>query len=321
MNPNSRAGPHTKARLLALVGVVAISFSAIFVRLADVSPATASFFRTAYALPPLFLIVLWQRHGNWGGGKARWLAYAAGVFLALDLYLWHHSISLIGAGLATILANTQVFFVGLAAWAIHRERPHRNTFLTIPILFLGVTLISGLSRPGAFGTSPIWGTVIGIGSGMAYTVFLLLFRASNRDQNRGSSSLLEVTLATSLATLVGGLTLGELDLTPSWPAHGWLFTLACFSHVGGWLFISFALPRLAALEGSLLLVLQPVLTVFWAVPIFREWLSAVQWAGVVLVLSCVAFLSIRGSVQQSETAGRPETPSGREAALGAKAST
>ncbi|NIT33257.1 MAG: EamA family transporter, partial [Xanthomonadales bacterium] len=37
--------------------MLAISFSAIFVRLADVSPITAAFFRAAYAVP--FLIALW----------------------------------------------------------------------------------------------------------------------------------------------------------------------------------------------------------------------------------------------------------------------
>ena len=40
-------------RIIALVGVTSISFSAIFVRLADVAPATAGLFRAAYALPLL----------------------------------------------------------------------------------------------------------------------------------------------------------------------------------------------------------------------------------------------------------------------------
>jgi hypothetical protein len=40
--------------LLALAGALAIAFSGILVRLADVEPSTAAFFRCAYAVP--FLI-------------------------------------------------------------------------------------------------------------------------------------------------------------------------------------------------------------------------------------------------------------------------
>jgi len=42
--------------LLALLGILIISFSAILVRLAEVSPAGAAFFRMAYALPVLAVV-------------------------------------------------------------------------------------------------------------------------------------------------------------------------------------------------------------------------------------------------------------------------
>ena len=41
---------------------------------------------------------------------------------AADLTFWHHSIDAVGAGLATVLGNIQVVFVGLLAWALG-ERP------------------------------------------------------------------------------------------------------------------------------------------------------------------------------------------------------
>ena len=42
--------------LAAVLGALVIAFSAILVRLAEVSPATAAFFRCAYALPLLGLL-------------------------------------------------------------------------------------------------------------------------------------------------------------------------------------------------------------------------------------------------------------------------
>ncbi|HLA17969.1 MAG TPA: EamA family transporter, partial [Dehalococcoidia bacterium] len=167
-------------RFLAVLGILGISFSAVFVRLADVSPATAAFFRAAYALPPLFLLWMMTRGGDHRSASMRWMAAGSGLFLALDLTVWHRSIELIGAGLATVLANTQIAFVGLIAWAIHRERPTALAFGTIPIVFGGVVLISGLGRADAYGDDPPTGAALGVVTGMAYTGFLLVFRASNR---------------------------------------------------------------------------------------------------------------------------------------------
>ena len=47
--------------MTALLGAMAIAFSGILVRLADVEPATAAIFRCAYALPALGLIAYLER--------------------------------------------------------------------------------------------------------------------------------------------------------------------------------------------------------------------------------------------------------------------
>ena len=111
------------ARLWALSGVLIISFSAIFVRLAGVAPTTSAFFRACYALPFLLALWLWRRGPRRRPPRDRLLAVAAGFFLGLDLAVWHRAIYWIGAGLGTVLGNTQVIFVGLAAWLLHGERP------------------------------------------------------------------------------------------------------------------------------------------------------------------------------------------------------
>ncbi len=90
------------------------------------------------------------------------------------------------------------------------------------------------------------------------------------------------------ATWAIGAAGGGLDLAWSWPAHGWLLALALGSQVAGWLLIAYALPRLPAVETSILLLLQPMAAVVWARLFFAEDLSAVQWSGVVLVLAGVA---------------------------------
>src|SRR5207237_1414837 len=137
-----------------------ISFSAVFVRLAAVSPVTATFFRAAYALPVL-AVVHWAARSGGRSSRDRWLAVAGGVILAVDLNLWHESIALVGAGLGTVIANVQVVFVALAAWLLYGERQSRRRIATIAGVLAGVAMTSGLARPDAYGVSPVAGAVIG----------------------------------------------------------------------------------------------------------------------------------------------------------------
>ena len=289
-------------RLLALLGVLSISFSAIFVRLADVSPSTAAFFRAGYAIPALFLLWRLVRGQDYRSARDRRVAFASGLFLAMDLALWHQSIRLIGAGLATVLANIQVIFVGLAAWAVYRERPTGLAMFTIPAIFGGVALMSGLGRPDAYGDDPLGGVIFGIFSGVAYALFLLVFRASNRGLAPSAGPLLDATVGVALGSLLASIFDPGFDLGMSWPAQGWLLALALVVQVGGWLFIAAALPRLPALETSVLLLLQPMATVLWGTLIFAEQLSILQWAGVALVLGGIGALTLRGSVERPVSA-------------------
>ncbi len=293
----------TPVRIAALAGIVLISFSAIFFRLAGRTPITAAFFRMAYAVPVLFVLARLLGGRTPRASRFTWLAFAAGGALSFDLYLWHQAIEKIGAGLATIVANIQVPLVGLGAWFLHRERPHVRAFFAIPVVFAGVALISGLALPGAYGVDPVGGSLLGAAAGIAYSAFLLAFRASGRGGAHPVVPLFEATLAAATCCLLIGLVDGGLDLRPSWPSHGWLLALSLGCSVVGWSLISYSITRLAALETSVLLMLQPVLTMVWAIPIFGEWVSAVQWTGVALVLGGVGYLSLRGSMKESPDAG------------------
>ncbi|MEX2534653.1 MAG: DMT family transporter [Trueperaceae bacterium] len=94
----------------------------------------------------------------------------------------------------------------------------------------------------------------------------------------------------------------RLDFVPEWPAHSWLLTLAVVSQVVGWLSITTALPRLPALETSIILLAQPMGAVLWGRLFFAEDLSAVQWSGAALVLAGVTLLSIRTGKRRARQA-------------------
>jgi drug/metabolite transporter (DMT)-like permease len=273
-------------RGMAALGAVAIAFSAILVRLADVAPSTAALFRCAYALPVLGVLA-WLEDRRLGARepRARVLAAIAGIFFAIDLVCWHHAIHDVGAGLATVLANLQVALVPLVAWAVLSERPGRGPIATLPLMMIGIVLISGALEHGAYGAHPSRGVVFGVATGLAYAGFLLVLRAGSADLRRPAGPLFDATLVAALAAVAIGAAAGELDLVPSWPAHGWLAVLALSSQVVGWLLISASLPRLPAALTSLLLTIQPLGSVALGVVIFGEAPTALQLAGVAAILA------------------------------------
>jgi drug/metabolite transporter (DMT)-like permease len=281
--------------LAAVLGALTIAFSAIFVSLADVTPATAAIFRCAYALPPLALLAWYEqrRYGPRAAGQAR-LAWIAGAFFAADLVLWHHAIEQVGAGLATVLGNTQVVIVPLAAWLILGEKPGARVAASVPVVLIGVVLISGVVGGGEpFGRDPVLGVLLGIATGFAYAGFLLVQRRANADHRRPAGPLFDATLSAAIVSLLIGLPLGEVDLVPTWPAHGWLLLLGLLVQVVGWLLISISLPRLPAAITSVVLTIQPVGSVLLGIWILSEAPSPFQLLGVAFIVAGLLMTTLR----------------------------
>ena len=271
-----------------------IAFSAPLVKLAEVSPSTAAVFRCAYALPPLALLAAVER-GRYGPADPgdRRLALLAGFFFAADLTFWHHSIGAVGAGLATVLANVQVILVGLLAWAVLGERPSTRSALAVPVVLLGVVLISGAVGAGAYGDDPALGVLYGLLTALAYSGFLLVLRRAGRDARRPAGPLFDATLAATAFAVAGGVAVGDFDPVPAAESQAWLVTLALTSQVVGWLLISISLPRVPALITSIVLTIQPVGSVILGVALFAEAPSPYQLAGVALILSGVIIATAR----------------------------
>ena len=148
-----------RPRLAALIGAMCISFSGIFYLYADVSPSTGTVLPGALrsAAAPRWSRSAERRRYGPLPGRARRFAIIAGIFFAGDLMFWHHAIEYVGAGLATVLGNLQVLIVGVVAWLVFGERPSRATLLAVPVVLVGVVLISGVVGAGAYGANPALG--------------------------------------------------------------------------------------------------------------------------------------------------------------------
>jgi len=265
----------------------------VFYLYAAVSPSTGTFYRAIFGLPLLVLVAFgeWRRHGPMPRQTIR-LAAIAGLFFTGDLMFWHHAIEAVGAGLATVLGNLQVIIVGFFAWLLLGERPSRATLLALPVVLLGVILISGVVGEGAYGDAPVLGVVLGIATAVCYSAYLLIIRWGGRDPRRPAGPVAVATAAVIAASFVVGEIGGDLDLTPGPASLFWLAMLGVTSQSVGYLLISISLPRLPAIVTSIILLSQPVMSMGLAIVLLGETPSATQLLGVGLVIGGIAAATI-----------------------------
>ena len=284
----------------ATAGAICISSSAVLMKLAHTSPSITALGRCAFALPLLGALAWAERRRGAPPlpARTRWLARLAGLFLAGDLIVWSHAISAIGAGLGTVTGNLQVIIIAVLAWVFLGERPRRSLVLAFPVMLAGLVLVAGLADAGGsrtYGADPGLGVMFGVAVGVIYAIYIITLRQATSAQARAAEGmrpavaavLFEATAGATVASAVLGLVLHDYRLGPAWPALGWLALLALTSQVTGWLLITVSMPRLpAGMIGALLLV-QPAGSVALSYAFLGERPSALQLAGVVLVLAGV----------------------------------
>lgn len=278
----------TRPRLAAVLGALAIASSGIFYLWSGVSPSTGVLFRCLYGLPILVLVAAaeWRQLGPMSR-RTVGLSTLAGVFFTADLLTFHYAVDVIGAGLSAVLGNLQVVIIAFAAWILWGERPRREVLVALPIMLLGVVLISGVVGSGAYGANPQLGMAIGLGTACAYSGYLLVIRRASPD-HRPAGPVAIATAVTALGAAGFGAFVGDLDLVPSLPAHAYLAMLGVMSQSVGYLLIQASLPKLPAVITSVLLMVQPVATMALGVILLRERPSVAQLAGVALVIGGIA---------------------------------
>jgi drug/metabolite transporter (DMT)-like permease len=276
--------------LVAAAGAACIASSALLVRLAGTTPATAAAFRCLLSVPVLAVLARYQTRNEPARPlRSRLLGLGAGAFFTFDLYLWHHCIGDAGAGVATVLGNLQVIVVAAAGWAVLGERPSNRLLVGLPVVLAGVVLVSGVVGPAAYGGHPIRGTVYGLTTSVAYAGFILLLRASSRGTRSTAAPLLDATVTAGVLSIGLGAATDGIDLAPGWVSFGWLALLALLSQIIGWLLISRSLPHLPAAVTALVLLLQPLGALLLAAAVLGERPTWVQLVGSAVVLAGVTY--------------------------------
>ena len=185
---------HGKAVAVLLLGTLFLSGTPLWVKAANMDPATQAFLRVFLGfliLLPFGLNEIRKKQGL--PRKGIMLAVASGLFLGVDFTAWNYSIFLIGSGVAAILLNLQVVIVPMLTAVIDKFRLPRSFAIILPIMIVGVLFTGGVFEPADAAGGPemisgiktsVIGTAAGLTSGICYSFYLYLSRKASTSAPR-----------------------------------------------------------------------------------------------------------------------------------------
>ena len=285
------AGPAISAipALLRLaIGASLISFSPVFVEVADVGPTISAFYRMVIGGSVLVGMAIAKnglRRPPLGHVRASALA---GALVAIDLAIWHRAIEYVGPGLATILGNLQVFFFAAFGVVVLGEPLRRRTVAAAPLALVGLVLIFGIDSDSMTPSYRV-GITFGLLTAVFYAAYLIALRRAKSKFPQVDATTTVAVLTVTAAVLLGisGLIEHESFAIPNRGTFAALVGLGLVPQVLGWVLISEALPQVDTARAGLLLLLQPALAYVWDVLLLGRPLEVIEGTGVLVTLVAI----------------------------------
>lgn len=272
-----------------LIGAAIIGTNALMVKMADMPPTTSAFWRMTFSSVILGVALIAQ--GGWKQMSLRAWAWGIvpGVAFAMDLWMWHRSIHIVGPGISTLLANTQVFFTAVASVVFFKDRLDWRYASGVLLAFFGLWLLLG----GGWSSLPEnyhWGVFLGLATGLAYAVYNVGIKKTQQISEAGHLQISDMQIL-FVAAVVSSVLLGIMALAggerfafPSSKSFAYILALAVFGHCLAWVLISRAMRLLPIAVLGLLLLFQPIVAYMLDVILFQIETSPRQWAGLAVTL-------------------------------------
>lgn len=278
--------PFSRGFVALLCGATGISFAAIFMRLADVTPSASAFWRLTLAAPVLFLIHWISSRKKTSQplappeGSIRWITIV-GFLFACELFVWHWSVAYTTVANATLLANMATIFAALYGFLLFGERFGRQFLVGMMLALSGAGILIGQNAE--MNPAYLTGDMLGLLTATLYAAYIVA--AARARAVMPTSLLMAGTAAVSALFLAIPLAVTSGPIFPA-TAEGWLplIGLALIAHVLGQSLIVYGLAHVPAAMGAVSLLLQPVLSAILAWWIFGEALGLGHFIGATAVL-------------------------------------
>jgi drug/metabolite transporter (DMT)-like permease len=268
------------------VGVLAVSWAAIFVRLADAPPLAIAAWRLCLAGLIVFPYA-WLRHRAELLGapvRTRRFLLGSGVALALHFGTWISSLKLTSVASSVALVTTTPVWVAILSAVLLKERARAMTLVAMAIAIAGSLLIAGAD----------FGLDAAALQGDALALLGAIFGAIYLTIGRHARNTLGLVPYIGVVYPIAGLCLlaaGAISGGPmvAFPAQTWLLfaALALIPQLLGHSLFNWSLKHTSAGLVAIAILGEPVFSTLLAIPILGETPGWTRAIGAAVVLSGV----------------------------------
>jgi len=275
------------------IGVVAIAWSAIFVRWTVMPGIASAFYRMFIGVVVLWPMLLLSGVKLKGVSRGAWmLAALGGVFFAGDVGLFNTAVMHTSAGSATFLANNAPLLVGLMTWALTRKIPAWRFWVALAIASTGAWLIVSVDAGHAASAADL----LAVGSSVCFAMYLMTTERMRKEMD--TRVLVTISATASAAALLGFALLTHASLAiPSARSLAAVLGLGLVCQVLGYFCLTYALGHLPATVTSVVLLTVAPLTAVFAFGIFGERMTLAQIAGGLFVIAGVWVVSRTAKIE------------------------
>ena len=247
-----------------LLGAILISFSSVFVKLVHVGPTTTLFYRFCFGALALFISAFITKTALFRDVRSFLFAGLAGFLFSLDLFFWHRSILYVGPGLATILANFQIFVLTLIGIVFMGERLRPLFTVSVVLAFSGLVLLTDIDFQSL---EPLYmrGIIYGLLTACCYSGVTLTIQKSQK-LSKKLSPVANMAWLCFFGSFFGSLEVlasGETFIITDMQSLLFLIAYGIICSGIGWYFITKGLPMVSISLAGLSLALQPALAFIW----------------------------------------------------------
>lgn len=290
----------SRLALVMGVGLVAVSLSAIFIRLADAPGVIVAAYRMVLA--SLILLPWTVRALRKTPLTRKNIGYAvlAGLILGLHFATWISSLSYTTVAASTSLGTTTPVWVALSSWIFLSLAPPFSAMLGMLVAVLGGALIGFGGAAADASSAPLLGNSLALIGAVAAAAYLLLGRSAQR---RGLSLQAYIGVAYGVAALSLvplPFFLGYSYTGYSTESYLWILLLALIPQLIGHTSYNYAVKHLDPTVVATVILLEPIGASLLALLIFSEVPPLLTLVGALALLTGVAITTRNSRVVPEE---------------------
>lgn len=276
-----------------VIGCIIFGLGSLIVAHVDIGGWAMSFWRLAISGVVFTLLAKFTGQRMPRSRRAVIFGLLSGVFLGLDLALWHESIYAVGPGISTLLNSLQIFFLAAIGFLYFGERQSILQLLSLCLAMLGVALIG--SPEFAQNSAATWGFVTGIVSGAMLAASMTFIRKTHDTEPTPIFVLMQLISIGGVSAMIVPMLVFDMGhiLPNSWSDVGWVLIYGAVMQCIAWGLIAYSIPKLFLALTGLLLLTEPIA----ALVIDYSWLdkpiNTLQWSGALLTMFAIYLGSLK----------------------------